>query len=75
MGRLSGFKYREVAKRLKTFGFKFLREAKGSHEIWYSSDKDIYTTIPRHTRDMFEGTLRSILKQADIDVDEFLNVH
>ncbi len=34
MGRLSGFKYREVARRLKIFGFSFDRPGPGSHEVW-----------------------------------------
>ncbi len=34
MGRLAGFKYREVARRLRTFGFVFDRPGPGSHEIW-----------------------------------------
>jgi hypothetical protein len=32
MGRLAGFRYREVVRRLKTFGFEFDRQAAGSHE-------------------------------------------
>ena len=36
MGRLSGFHYREIVKRLKSFGFAFDRQAAGSHEIWYN---------------------------------------
>jgi predicted RNA binding protein YcfA (HicA-like mRNA interferase family) len=39
MGRLAGFGYFEVARRLRRLGFEFDRQAKGSHEIW------------RHTRD------------------------
>jgi hypothetical protein len=31
-----------------------------------------YTTIPNHAGDMPEGTLRAILKQAGVDVDDFL---
>jgi len=31
-----------------------------------------YTTTPNHTGDMPEGTLRAILKQADIEQDVFL---
>ncbi len=34
MGRLAGFSYREVTRRLKVFGFVFNRHAAGSHEIW-----------------------------------------
>ena len=72
MGRLSGFKYREITKKLKSFGFSFDRQAAGSHEIWYNSDSDKYTTIPNHSGDLPEGTLRAILKQAGISPDDFL---
>jgi predicted RNA binding protein YcfA (HicA-like mRNA interferase family) len=34
MGRLAGFSYREVVKRLRALGFVFDRQAAGSHEIW-----------------------------------------
>ena len=36
MGRLSGFGYREIIKRLKRLGFEFDRQAAGSHEIWFN---------------------------------------
>jgi predicted RNA binding protein YcfA (HicA-like mRNA interferase family) len=72
MGRLSGFRYREIAKRLKVFGFAFDRQAAGSHEIWYNEQSDRYTTIPNHPGDMPEGTLLAILKQAGISPDDFL---
>ena len=72
MGRLSGFRYREIIKRLKKLGFQFLRQAAGSHEIWYNSNSNLYTTIPNHPGDMPEGTLRAILKQAGISPEIFL---
>jgi predicted RNA binding protein YcfA (HicA-like mRNA interferase family) len=72
LGRLAGFRYREIVRRLKTFGFAFDRHAAGSHEIWFSSLTNRYTTIPNHSGDMPEGTLRAILKQAGIDPDDFL---
>jgi predicted RNA binding protein YcfA (HicA-like mRNA interferase family) len=73
MGRLSGFNYRKVIKKFKEFGFILDRQAKGSHEIWYNPETNTYTTIPNHTGDLPEGTLRAILKQANIDPDDFLN--
>jgi predicted RNA binding protein YcfA (HicA-like mRNA interferase family) len=73
MGRLAGFKYREIVTILKKFGFEFLRQATGSHEIWYNPSTNRYTTIPNHPGDMPEGTLRAILKQAGIEADEFLH--
>ena len=72
MGRLSGFRYRQIIKRLKKIGFVFDRQAAGSHEIWYNEQTDRYTTVPNHPGDMPEGTLRAILKQADISPDDFL---
>lgn len=72
MGRLSGFRYRDRLKILKKFGFTFYRQAAGSHEIWFNTETKRFTTIPNHAGDMPEGTLRAILKQADIDAEEFL---
>jgi predicted RNA binding protein YcfA (HicA-like mRNA interferase family) len=72
MGRLAGFKYRDIVIILKKFGFEFLRQAAGSHEIWFNPTTNRYTTIPNHPGDMPEGTLRAILKQADIKPDDFL---
>ncbi|WP_310451747.1 type II toxin-antitoxin system HicA family toxin [Sulfuritalea sp.] len=72
MGRLAGFSYREIVKRLKQLGFEFHRQAAGSHEIWLNAASNRYTTIPNHPGDMPEGTLRAILKQADVDTERFL---
>ena len=74
MGALSGFRYREIVKRLKQLGLEFHRQAAGSHEIWFNPASQRYTTIPNHPGDMPEGTLRAILKQAGIDVETFLQM-
>lgn len=73
MGRLSGFRYREIVKILKKLGFEFHRQAAGSHEIWFSPQTGRYTTIPNHSGAMPEGTLGAILKQAGIGPEEFLS--
>ena len=73
MGRLNGFRYRDIIRILKLFGFEFYRQAAGSHEIWFNPNSNRFTTIPNHNGDMPEGTLRAILRQADIDVNEFVN--
>ncbi len=72
MGRLAGFRYREIVKQLKKLGLQFDRQARGSHEIWFNPATNNYTTIPNHPGDMPEGTLRAILKQAGIEPEEFL---
>ena len=71
MGRLAGFRYREVARRLRLLGYEFDRQGPGSHEVWrHASGRKV--TVPRHARDMPEGTRRAILQQAAIDISEFL---
>lgn len=72
MGRLAAFRYREIVKRLKAFGFAFDRQAAGSHEIWYNEKTNLYTTVSNHPGDIPEGTLRAILKQAGISPNDFL---
>jgi predicted RNA binding protein YcfA (HicA-like mRNA interferase family) len=73
MGILSGFSYRVIIKKLKKFGFEFHRQAAGSHEIWFNPKTKKFTTVPNHNGDMPEGTLRAILKQADISPQEFIH--
>lgn len=72
MGRLAGFRYREVVRRLRKFGFRFDRAGAGSHEVWRHSQTGRKVTIPHHANDMAEGTLRAILREAGIDVSDFL---
>ena len=72
MGRLAGFRYWEIVRRLKQLGFEFDRHAAGSHEIWFNPATNRYTTIPNHPGDIPEGTLRAILKQAGIEPEVFL---
>jgi predicted RNA binding protein YcfA (HicA-like mRNA interferase family) len=73
LGRLAGFRYREIARRLSVLGFHFDRQAAGSHEIWFNTETNRYTTVPNHSGDLPEGTLRAILNQAGIAPADFLN--
>jgi predicted RNA binding protein YcfA (HicA-like mRNA interferase family) len=74
MSRLAGFTYRAVARKLRIFGFVFDRQGPGSHEIWRHEVTGRKVTIPHHARDMAGGTLRAVLREAGIDVGEFLKV-
>jgi predicted RNA binding protein YcfA (HicA-like mRNA interferase family) len=74
VGRLSGYEYRKIIKKLKKLGFEFDRHARGSHEIWRNPKTGARTTIPNHPGDIPEGTLKAILKQAGIETDLFLSV-
>jgi predicted RNA binding protein YcfA (HicA-like mRNA interferase family) len=72
MGRLAGFDYVKCTKKIRSLGFEFDRQARGSHEIWWNPKTRARTTIPNHPGDIPEGTMRAILKQACVSVDEFL---
>ncbi|HEY2953050.1 MAG TPA: type II toxin-antitoxin system HicA family toxin [Verrucomicrobiae bacterium] len=72
MSGLRGLKYREAVERLRAHGFVFDRQAKGSHEIWYNPKTKRRTTVPHHPGDLPRGTLRAIIAQTGLSVDEFL---
>lgn len=57
---------------MKKFGFEFYHQAVGSHEIWFNPEMKKFTTIQNHVGDIPERTLRAILKQADIAIENFL---
>jgi len=63
---------RQLIKWLALFGFIAIRQ-KGSHIILKKKidDGEIGTTVPDH-KELAEGTIRGILKQAQISIDEFL---
>ncbi|MCX5768817.1 MAG: type II toxin-antitoxin system HicA family toxin [Candidatus Hydrogenedentes bacterium] len=72
MGRLAGFKYAEVARKLRKCGYVFDRPGPGSHEVWRQPQTGRKVTLPHHPGDMPEGTLRAILREAGIDPEAFL---
>ncbi len=74
MGRLAGFPADEVIRKLRQAGFVFDRQAKGSHEIWWNPETRARTTVPHHPGDLPEGTLRAILRQARLGINEFLKL-
>jgi len=75
MTRLPSLTARDVIKRLKKAGFVFDRQAKGSHEIWYNPATKRRITIPNHPgADIPKGTLKAIIKEAGLTVQEFLEL-
>lgn len=63
--------YREVKRRLEAAGFSEATQ-KGSHvKFVKQTTEGVHTaTVPRHG-ELAIGTLRSILRQAGIEPDEF----
>lgn len=74
MGSLAGFRYDDIVRKLRRAGFVFDRQAKGSHEIWWNPKTRARVTIPHHTGDLPEGTVRAIVKEAEISPERFLSL-
>ncbi|MBL7159068.1 type II toxin-antitoxin system HicA family toxin [Candidatus Microgenomates bacterium] len=72
MTKLPQIKPREIEKALTKLGF-ISRSGKGSHVVYKHLDGR-RTVIPNHRRPVRVGTLRAILKQVDITIEEFLKL-
>lgn len=72
--RLKPHSYREVIKALGKLGFRAVRQ-RGSHLVLKGFFKDRKRTVvvPKH-REIAVGTLRGIVFQAGLTVDEFLKL-
>jgi predicted RNA binding protein YcfA (HicA-like mRNA interferase family) len=56
--------YPELARLLIEAGCKFIRTAKGSHEIWYSPTTGRKFSVPKNTK--MAHTANAILKSAGL---------
>jgi predicted RNA binding protein YcfA (HicA-like mRNA interferase family) len=75
MPKLPSLSVRIVIKKLKKVGFVFDRQAKGSHEIWYNPKTKRRVTIPNHPgTNLPKGTLKAIIKEAGLNLKEFLEL-
>ena len=64
---------REVIRVLRSAGFVFDRQAKGSHEIWCNPETRRRVTVPNHPgRPIARGTLMAIIRESGLAVEEFL---
>lgn len=64
---------RDVIRILEKRGF-ILDRVKGSHHIYLNPDTKQRAVVPVHRRDLPQGTLLSILKQAGIEREELSNL-
>jgi predicted RNA binding protein YcfA (HicA-like mRNA interferase family) len=64
-------RYQELTRKLRALGCAFMRQSKGSHEIWHNPKRNLSAVIPNHPGDIPKGTQRAILKQLGVDQSEF----
>lgn len=72
MSKLPDLSYRDVIKVLRKAGFEYDRNARGSHEIWFNQETRKRTVIPHHSGSISKGTLRAIINQAGLTLEEFI---
>jgi predicted RNA binding protein YcfA (HicA-like mRNA interferase family) len=72
MTRLPRVSGRECIKALEKVGFYFKRQ-QGSHIILRRDEPFTQVVVPEHI-ELDRGTLRAIIRQADLSVDEFVGL-
>jgi len=65
--RISG---KEVIRALEKLGFRIVRQ-RGSHVVMRKTE--VGCVVPQH-KELAVGTLKGILKQANVSIEEFIKV-
>ncbi|MGQ0673853.1 MAG: type II toxin-antitoxin system HicA family toxin [Hyphomicrobium sp.] len=73
--RLPSLNGRTVIRALEKAGFEVVRVSGSHFRMIHSVDPSRQTTVPHHRgKDIPRGTLRDIIEQAGLTVDEFLDL-
>lgn len=70
---MATFKPREVLSILKKLGYSKVRQS-GSHIIMHHVQMQRTVIVPMHAKDLKQGTLNSIIKQADSTIEMFIKL-
>lgn len=71
MPKVPSVRAREVVRVAESVGFAFDRQ-RGSHAVYYRPSDRRRVVIPMHgTKDLRPGTLRAIIADLGLSVDEF----
>ena len=71
MAKLPSIRARDLVRVAQSIGFAFDRQ-KGSHAVYYRASDGRRIVIPMHgTKDLKPGTLRGIIYDMGLTVDEF----
>lgn len=72
MPKLIPITYRELARKLKRAGYVEVRTSR--HPVYYLAAKNLTIPVPRHPGQVPRGTLRAIVREMGIGVEEFSNL-
>ena len=70
MASLPALSGREVVKAFESFGWSVARQS-SSHVIMTKQGETVTLSIPDH-KEVAKGTLRSLIRAANLTVDEFV---
>ena len=69
MPKLVPISHRELARKLRRAGLHRIRTSR--HPVHYSAQRDLTIPIPMDPGDVPRGTLRSMIRERQISVEEF----
>ncbi len=70
MPKLPIINYKTLARKLEKAGFQYVRTKK--HQVYCHLEKNLTIPIPKnHRGDIPKGTLRAIIHQMEMSVDDF----
>lgn len=72
MSRLPRVSGKACVKALTKAGFHFIRQ-KGSHIVMRKNNPFVQLVVPEHA-ELDRGTLRAIIKQSGLSVDDFIKL-
>lgn len=70
---MASFKPKEVVSILQKLGFLKKRQT-GSHLVMFNPESQIIIPVPMHTKDVRNGLMKGIIKQANSTEKEFLKL-
>ncbi|MDP2103626.1 MAG: type II toxin-antitoxin system HicA family toxin, partial [Candidatus Gracilibacteria bacterium] len=72
MPKLPIISYETLRKKVKRLGYFEIRTSK--HPVYYNPTKGITLPIPRHSGDVPKGTLRAIIHELGLSVEDFIGL-
>ena len=71
---MPSLKARDIIRALHAAGFSIVRISGSHYRLVHGTDATRQTTVPLHGgKDIPRGTVRDIIKQAGLTVDQFLD--
>lgn len=75
MGIFPAIIYRQCVKKLQKLGFYYIRQCRGSHELWGRDSDKATTIVPHHgNRTLSKTVIKGILKDIGLSIKEFNNL-